>query len=567
LASKKISQNRQAGIRVAILIVGLVLLNMLAARFHGGLDLTKEKRFTLTGATRKMLANMDDYAVVDVLFTGKGVPAGFQRLQETVRERLQSFRDLSHGKVIFTFRDPMAGVAEKDKKQLYSSLMNRGANGINIRQNADEKYSEQVIFPSALITYHGKETAIQLLETHRGMKPLEALNFSESQLEYKFASAINGLMTPDKPRIAYIMGNGEALGWVTYDALTSLQQFYHVDTVDLNEGTHISAAYDAAIICKPTVPFDEKQKFKLDQYVMRGGHMLMMLDGAQASMDSLRNAQFIANSLDLGLEDMLFKWGVRLNTDLVEDMYSNQIFVNVGEQGQQETRPWIYLPVFMPVSQHPIARNLQVMGMYVSTLDTVANPEVKKTVLLESSQYSRSLMTPARISLSMLKYNPRQELFNKGHRATAVLLEGRFQSVFENRLAPGFVQALRDSIKQPFKPVADSAGSIVVVADGDIFLNGFNRQTGPYELGFWDVDGSRFDNKAFILNALEYMVYPAGLLEARNKDFRLRLLDGGRVRTERSRWQAVNILVPVALLIIFGSAYMFFRKRRYGTSA
>jgi ABC-2 type transport system permease protein len=567
LASKKISDNRQAGIRVAILIVGLVLLNMLAARFHGGLDLTREKRFTLTGSTKKMLGSMDDYAVVDVLFTGKNVPAGFQRLQETVRERLQSFRDASHGKVIFTFRDPMTGVAEKDKQQVYSNLMKRGAHGINIRQNAEEKYSEQVIFPSAIISYHGKETAVQLLETHRGLSPLEALNISESQLEYKIASAVNGLMTPDKPRIAYIMGNGEPLGWLTYDALTSLQQFYHVDTVDLNEGTHINTVYDAAIICKPTVAFDEKQKFKLDQYVMRGGHLLMMLDGAQAAMDSLRNAQFIANSQDLGLEDMLFKWGVRLNSDLVEDMYSNQIFVKVGEQGQDETRPWVYLPVFMPVSPHPIARNLQVMGMYVSTLDTVANPEIRKTVLLESSQYSRSLMTPARISMSMLKYNQNPALFNKGHRATAVLLEGRFQSVFQNRLAPGFVQALRDSIKQPFRPVADSAGSIVVVADGDVFLNGFSRREGPYELGFWDVDGSRYDNKAFIMNALEYMVYPTGLLDARNKDFRLRLLDGGRARAERSRWQAINILVPVALLLIFGSAYMFFRKRRYGAAA
>jgi gliding-associated putative ABC transporter substrate-binding component GldG len=569
LASKKISENRQAGIRVAVLVVGLVLLNMLAARFHAGLDLTRERRFTLTKPTRQMLRNMSDYAVVDVLFTGKGVPAGFQRLHETVRERLQSFRDISGGKVVFSFRDPMEGVAEKDKKQVYSNLIDRGVTGTNIRQNNEEKYSEQVIFPSALISYRGKEVAVPLLENHAGMKPLEALNFSESQLEYKLANAINGLMRPDKPRIAYIMGNGEILGWNTYDGITSLQQNYHVDTLDLNEGTHIPLVYSAAIICKPTVAFDDKQKFKLDQYVMNGGHLLMMLDGAQATMDSLRNEQFIATSVNLGLDDLLFKWGVRLNPDLVEDLVSNQIFVNVGssDQAQQERRSWFYLPVFMPVSQHPIARNLEVMSMYSSTLDTIANPEVKKTILLESSQYSRTVMTPARVSLSMLRYNPRSELYNKGHRATAVLLEGRFQSVFQNRLAPDFLNVLRDSLKMPYKSVADSAGSIVVVSDGDVFLNGFNRKSGPYEMGFWDVDGSRFDNKAFVMNALEYMIYPSGLLEARNKEFRLRLLDPGRSRDERSRWQAINIIVPLAMLLVFASAYLFFRKRRYGANA
>lgn len=565
MASKKISQNRQAGVRVGILLLVLVLLNVLAARFHTGLDLTREKRFTLTEPTRKMLGSMSDYAVVDVLFTGKGVPAGFQRLQETVRERLQSFRDASGGKVVFSFRDPMEGIAEKDKQQTYSNLINRGVVGTSIRQNADEKYSEQVIFPSALVTYKGKEVAVPLLENHQGMKPLEALNFSESQLEYKFASAINGLMAPDKPRVAYLAGNGQPLNWNTYDALTSLKQYYHLDTIDLTTGTYIPSIYAAAIICKPDTPFTDKEKFKIDQYVMNGGHLLLMLDGANAAMDSLRTQgmQFMATAANHGLDDMLFKWGVRLNADLLEDLTSNEIFVNVGQDNRQERRLWVYLPVFLPVSSHPIARNLEVMSLYASTLDTIANPEIRKTILLESSQYSRTVMTPARISLSMLKYNPRPELYNKGRRATAVLLEGRFQSVFQNRIAPEFAQILRDSLKQPYKAVAEKEGSMVVVSDGDIFMNGVNRQTGPYELGFWEVNQSRLDNKAFIMNALEYMIYPGGLLEARNKEFRLRLLDGGRVTQERSRWQAINIVVPLGVLFIFASVYLFYRKRRY----
>jgi gliding-associated putative ABC transporter substrate-binding component GldG len=204
-----------------------------------------------------------------------------------------------------------------------------------------------------------------------------------------------------------------------------------------------------------------------------------------------------------------------------------------------------------------------IMGMYVSTMDTIANPEVRKTILLESSQYSRPTMTPARISLSMLRYEPRQELYNKGYKPTAVLLEGKFQSVFQNRLAPEFLQILKDSIRQPYKEVADSEGSLIVVSDGDIFLNSMNRKTGPNEMGYWDVDNVQYANKSFILNCLEYLTDHSGILEARNKDVRLRLLDAGRAQTERSKWQTINIAVPLGLVLIFASAYIFFRRRRY----
>lgn len=568
MSSKKKAQNRQAGIRVFILLAVLICVNMLAARFHTGLDLTSEKRFTLTQPTKKMLRRLDGFIVVDVLLEGKNFPAGFQRLRESVRERLQSFRDLSGGKIVFNFRDPFEGKSEKEKGQVFSELAKKGVNGVNIRQNADQQYTEQIVFPYALVKYQGKETAVRLLESHLGFKPLEILNYSESQLEYKFASAINGLMRPDKPRIAYVMGNGEALGWLTFDAIKALQEVYHVDTFDLNSGTQIPIAYDAAIVCKPTQPFSDKSKFKLDQYVMNGGHLLMMLDGANASNDSLAHEQYLATGIDLNLDDMLFKWGVRINTDLIEDLQSNPIPVvvgMVGDQPQIELRRWFYMPVFIPTSQHPIVRNMDgVMSMYASSIDTVANPEVHKTVLLESSQYSRPTMTPARVSLSMTRYAPRPELYNKGYKPTAVLLEGRFGSVFQDRLPPDFLQILRDSLHTPYKPVADSNnGSIIVISDGDVFLNGFNEQTGPDEMGYWRYNKMRYANKAFILNCVEYLTDRNGLLEARNKDVRLRLIDGGRAKSERNMWQVVNLAVPLGLVLVFASAYIFFRKRKY----
>ncbi len=567
-SSKKKAQNRQAGIRVIILLGLLICINMLASHFHTGLDLTREKRFTLTNPTKKMLKSIKGFVVVDVLLKGKNFPAGFQRLQESLREELQRFRDVSGGKIVFKFRDPLDGKSDKEKNQVFTELAAKGVNAVNIRQSGDDKYSEQLAFPYAIVHYKGKESTVRLLESHVGYSPLEILNYSESQLEYKLASAINGLMRPDKPRIAYLMGNGEALGWGTYDALSNIQKLYHLDTVDLNAGTHIPSVYDAAIICKPSQSFNDKEKFKLDQYVMNGGHLLMFLDGANASMDSLSGEQFLATGLDLNLGDLLFKWGLRENNDLIEDLQSNPIPVVVGQMGDQpqiELRRWFYLPVFIPTSQHPIVRNMDgVMGMYVSSLDTLDNPDIKKTVLLASSKYSRPTMTPTRISLSMLRYPPRPELYNKGNLPVAVLLEGRFSSSFQDRLPPDFLRILKDSIKQPFKPIADSAnGAIIVVGDGDMMLNGLNQKTGPEEMGYWQYTNTRYANKAFLLNCLDYLTDPNGILEARNKDIRLRLLDAGRVERERTKWQVLNLAIPLGLVLIFASAFIFFRKRRY----
>lgn len=570
MSSKQKIHNRQAGFRVLILVGVLILLNILAGRFHGGIDLTQEHRFTLSKPTKKILKDLPEVVYVDVLLDGKNFPAGFQRLKESVRERLQSFRDASGGKIIFKFRDPFDGVGEDGKAKVFSKLAEKGMVGVNLRQGGEDKYSEQVIFPYANVKYRDKEFPIKLLESHIGFKPLENLNYSESQLEYKFASAIRSLLRPDKPHLAYLVGNGEPIDWHAYDALSTLQTLYHVDTVDLTTGTHIPTTYDVAVIVKPQAPFGDKEKFKLDQFVMKGGRLLLMMDAANASMDSLsRNSEeFLATVHDINLDDMLFKWGVRVNSDLIEDLQSNRIPVvtgMTGDQPQVELKNWFYMPVFIPTSQHPIVRNMDaIMSNFASTIDTVATPGIKKTILLESSKYSRPTMVPARISLSMLRYPPRQELYNKGNKATAVLLEGKFQSVFQDRLAPEFLQILKDSIHDAYKPMADSETAVIVVSDGDMFLNGVSPRTGPQELGYWEYDKTLYANKSFLLNCLEYLTDRSDILEARNKESRLRLLDAGRAKVERSKWQIVNLAAPLGALLIFASAFIFFRRRRYG---
>lgn len=555
---------------MVVLAAILICVNMLAARFHTGIDLTKEKKFTLTNATKHLLKGMDDVAVVTIYLEGE-FPAGFQRLREATREQLQSFREYSGGNVKFRFINPFEGKNEEEKEKIYLQLSEKGIFPINLQvQSSDEGYSEKFVWPWALVQYKGREAAVKLLENKMGLRSFDALSYSESQLEYKLANAIHRLENPTKPQIAYLVGHDEVIGLNAYDMLSTLADYYIVDTFDLSESLYIPSYYSAAIVNRPTKTFEDKDKFKIDQYIMNGGHVMWMLDKLHTPMDSLMiNKQFIALDYGLNLDDQLFKYGVRVNSDLVEDAQCIPMPVMVGQPGnpnpQMQLRPWMYFPVFVPESSHPIVKNLDgIYGMYVNTIDTIANPEVKKTILLSSSKYSRKSAAPLRVSLGMLNY-PLDELFKdpKEPLPVAVLLEGKFQSVFNNRLHPDFLKVLRDSLKREFIPSCDTPGKMIVVSDGEMFQNDFSSKAGPMEMGYWQYTQSNFSNKAFFLNCIEYLTDNSNLLEARTKDTQLRLLDKKRIKAEEKTWQAVNIIIPIVFVLVFASAYIFFRKRKY----
>lgn len=571
-STKRKVQKTQAIIRLLVVVGILICINMLAARYHKGLDLTKEKRFTLTAPTKKLLRNMDDVAVIDVYLEGN-FPAGFQRLKEATIERLQSFRDVAGTKVIYRFYNPIEGKSDDEQGKIYQQLAAKGITPINLRvQGEDNGYSEKFVFPYALVQYNGKEEAVRLLENNMGLNPLENLNHSEALLEYKFANAINKLSMPQKPEIAYIMGNGEALGLRTIDLLSTLPRYYKLDTLDLANSLYIPSTYKAIIINGPTMPFEDKDKFKIDQYVMNGGSILWAVDQINTPMDSLqRSEQFVAMDMGLNLNDMLFKYGARINYNLIEDLQCLSIPVTVGMQGdrpQIDLRPWIYYPVFGMESKHPIVKNMNyVMGRFVSSIDTIKNPEVKKTILLQSSKYSRVAAAPLRVSLSTLRYPQREDMFTKPNQPAAVLLEGKFRSLFKNRLHPDFLRVLRDSLNRDFKVSSDTIGKMILIADGDIMLNDFAQQTGPMEMGFWKYTQTRFANKEFILNCLEYLTDNSGLLAARSKDTRLRQLDPSRVKKEKNTWVITNIGVPLLYVGLFASVFLFFRKRKYERKA
>ena len=572
-SDKRKQQQNQAVIRLVILLAILVAVNLLASRFHKGFDLTKEKRFTLSDATKRMLGSLDDVAVVDVYLEGD-FPAGFERLSEATRERLQSFKEYGGTNLVFRFIDPFEGKAEEEKGQIAKSLFDKGVEPMSLNVRGSKNSSEQIIYPYALVQYKGKSMPVRLLENHLGMSPLEVLNYSESLLEYKLASAIHKLERPDKPGIAYIMGHGEQLGPHTHDLLTTLAQYYNVDTIDLPAEYHINhAVYSAAIINKPTEAFDEKEQFKIDQYLMRGGRVLWAIDMLRTPIDTLQQTgQFVTAPFDLNLDDLLFRYGVRVNNDLIEDVQCNPIplitgTINTG-QPQIELRPWPFLPVFIPDSKHPIVNNMDaVMGRFVNSIDTLSNKNTRKTILLRSSNYSRTAASPVRVSLSTLQFTPDPKLYTKPYQPAAVLVEGLFTSHFDKRLAPAFLKVLKDSLHYPFKPYVDSSTSMIVISDGDIMLNDVSQQRGLGEMGYWEYTQSLFANKNFILNCLEYLTDPNSLLEARSKDVKLRLLDAKRAEEEELKWQAINLGIPIALVLVFASCYLFFRKRRYETKA
>ena len=560
----KNKQQQQATIRIVLMAAILICANVLASYFHTGIDLTREKRFTLTKPVKNLLRNMPEVAVIDVYLKGK-FPAGLQRMQEAVRERLRSFKDIAGNKLIFRFTDPFEGKSDKEKKAISHDLENKGIRALELKTEDEDEYSMKPFFPYALVHCNGREMPIFLLDAPPGKSTQEQLSYSETMLEYKFAHAINELNKPARARLGYITGNGEALGMKTMDMLSSLPVAYDLDTLDLTHTNNISLAYDAIIINQPSEKFTGPQKLKIDQFVMHGGHILWVVNQLTASLDSLalHPPQQLALEQGLELDEVLFKYGVRVNNDLLEDMQCLPLPRTMND-GKPELHPWIYFPRLNPTADHPIVRNMDiVMGGFTNTIDTLRSPEIRKTVLLQSSKYSRSSRSPVRVSLSMMNYSLKNEMFTKHYLPVAMLLEGKFHSVYENRLAPEFLRYLADSVKEPFKPRCDTPNTMIVVSVGEIFSNGYSTKDGMLGMGYYRFTGEYFANKAFLLNCLEYLTDRSGVLEARSKDVKLRLLDNGRIKPEKAQWQFVNVGIPIACVLVFASCYFFFRRRRY----
>lgn len=562
---------------VPIVIVLLVALNWLAGLFHSSIDFTNEKRFTLSNSTKSVLKNLDSTVDITVLLAGD-IKSEFKKLSNSTKELLENFKNYGGRNIQYKFEIPGEGLDDSAKAKVFESLIGMGLRPTNqkVQLKEGEGNNNRQIFPGAIINYHGRSIAIDLLQgqvqkntfNSGDLLDKQSLNSAEALLEYKFANAIQKLTQKQVPVVAYAYGNGEPeYGFLPVnDVFETLGRNFIVDTVNVRTQPFISPEYDAVVIVKPVNQFSEDDKFKLDQYVMNGGRLLFFIDVLYAERDSLQNGDLIAYARDLNLSDLLFRYGVRINTDLIADKHSDVIPVEVGSvggQSQKQLLPWPYSPLLQPGSDNAIVKNqADVLAQFVNSIDTVEAARIKKTILLTTSNNAYTMETPARVALNSLQTEEDIKKFNRKNIPVAVLLEGKFTSLYANRAS----QAQLDTLKSyglGFMREAASPGKVIVVSDADIVMNQVSEAIGPLPMGTNKYTKIGYANKDFFLSCTEYLANKKNNLDAKAKDYTLRLLDIKKVEEERSLWQIVNIAVPVLLVCLFALFYQWRRKKKY----
>ena len=555
------------------LIVGFAAIIYLSSIIHSKIDLTAEKRFSISNATKDLLKNLDDKVEVQVFLTGN-LSSGFRKLEIATEELLSSFRDESNGKLSYTFKRPGEGLSDTLKSMLYDSLLSIGVRPFNNELNREEgEKTEQLIFPAAIIRYQGKLKVVDLMSGKSGADEESSLNYSEALLEFKFDDAIDKLIKKKFPIVAYAVGNGEPINPTVQDLVTTLSKNYRTGIFDLKKGILNADTIQALVIVKPSLPFTEIDKIKIDQYVMQGGKVLWFVDKLYAEFDSLLRSRsdFIAFDKNLELDDLLFKYGVRINSDLAQDLNCAKqplVIGNSGGQPQIERIPFPYYPLLMNPSGHPISRNLDhVLSIFPSSIDTVKAEGIKKTILLSTDTSSRTISSPNIVTLQSIKSENDLRYFNKSYLPVAVLLEGKFKSLYANR----FTQAMKDTVKNytgiDFLISGAKESKQIIVSDGDLVTNVVTQSQGALTMGTQQFENYQFANKEFLLNCLDYLVGNAAIIETRNKDFTLRLLDKTKVREQKTMWQLFNVIIPVLLVFIFTLTLQYQRRKKFTSSS
>jgi len=563
-------------------------ITYISALFNYRVDLTAEKRFSLTQPTKTLLHNLDSTVDIKVFLTGD-LPADYKKLSISVSDLLSEFRDLSGNKVKVSFEQPGEGLPDSSKAQLFDSLAQMGvvfeqSQNVSTENN---KATQQLIIPSAIVYYKNKPPfVIDLRSSRKVFKnfnvisdvPQEdkeaTLNAAEALLEFKFANAIDKLTRTYIPVIAYALGNGEPIDLRVNDLGESLRNDYRLATFDLKISYPDPSQIDALLIVKPSQAFTDEDKLKLDQFVMHGGKIMWCVDKLYAELDSLMRSQsdFVAFDRNLNVDDILFKYGVRINGDLVQDLNCAKIPIVVGTEANgspmMRRYPWPYYPFLTAKNNNPISKNLdQVLSVFPSSIDTVQAPGIQKTILLSTDTNSHRIGTPARVSLNSIK-NPDEFLEQyqanqSSYVPVAVLLEGKFTSLFANRLTKNIQDSVVRALSKPFEQVSEKSTKQIIMSDADIVTNAVTQTTGPLPMGEIPFENYRFANREFFLNCIDYLVSNNGIFQARNKDFTLRVLDKNKVEQQRTTWQFINIVVPVIVILLFGAVYQWRRKQTY----
>ncbi len=556
----------QSLIQLALFIGVLFFINILGNAFFTYIDLTEDKRYSLTAPTQDLLDNLDEIVYVKVLLEGE-FPAGFKRLQTATKEMLSEFNSQSSF-VEYEFENPTTGTADEINGRR-KELAKDGIYPTNLRVKDSDETTEKIIYPYAIFYYKGRSIPVNLLENEiAGMPPEIVLNNSVSLLEYKFTNAIQKLQMSKKPAIVFTKGHGELQAAQTQDLEKTLRRFYDTGRLNLDSVALISNEIDVLIVAKPTQPFSDKHKFKLDQYIMNGGKVIWLIDRLNATLDSLvTRMEYIPQERPLNLEDLLYRYGVRIQPNMILDLECTRIPLKSGQLGasaQMDKFNWYYHPIIAPTANHPIVKSLDRVNLFFpSSIDTVrTKTDIDKTILLQSSQYSRLQFPPTVLNFEILRYDPIPEKFNKPHQNVAVLLEGTFESDYKNKVTQSMIEGLKQ-LGHDFKSQSTPT-KMIVVSDGDIVKNLITSDGQAHPLGYNRFERTVFGaNKDFLINSIEYLMDKKGVFEARSKEVKLRLLDKVKAKNEKMKWRLINILIPLIFLLLFGFLYNFWRKRKY----
>lgn len=535
-------------------------MNIVGNRLYKRFDLTQDQRYTLSEATLNTFKDVDSPIIIDVFLDGD-FPSEYRRLQTETRQLLEEF-SLFNSEVKFSFINPMEDETNKDV--IMQQLIDRGLEPLQLSTTENGKSSQALIFPWALASYQEQTVKIPLIKNTIGATADETVTNSVQNLEYAFADGLKKLVTPKSKKIAILKGNGELGDGYIFDFVSTIRDHYFMapftlDSVINNPQGTLKALqkYDLIIAAKPSQAFTEEEKYVLDQYTMNGGKSLWLTESIVMDQDSLYNesGSAVAIMKDLNLNDFFFKYGVRINPEIVNDLYSAPIWLAMGEGSEAQFQPvqWQYSPLAGANPDHPITSNLNLVKFdFASQIDTLKN-SIKKTILLRSSDLTKLEGVPKQISLDMVTQDPNPESYTKGSQALAVLLEGEFTSVYNNRIKPFTISEEKNE---------SVTTKMIIISDGDVIKNDLVKGK-PQELGFDRWTGRKFGNKEFLENAVNYLLNDDGLINIRSKEVVIPFLDVQKVETEKSKWQFINIALPLVFLGVFGFVFNYFRKKRY----
>ena len=540
-------------------ILSLWLMNQVFTSYRFRIDMTEEKRYSIAPASQKILSGLQEPVTIESYLAGE-LPSNFKRFQKSIDDLLDQFTIYGGNNVQYRFIDPSQAKSTQARNEYMRSLVNKGLQPTNLTYTKDGQKSEKLVFPGVLITYGERELAVPLLKGNRNNTPEEMLNQSIEGLEFELISAIQSITETNRKRIAYIVGHGEPDSTALAGFTNAILGKYDLFKVNLTNRSTL-AGYDVVILGKPTEAFSEIEKFLLDQYVMNGGDLLVFVDALKVNMQDAEGEGTIALPYELNLEDLLFRYGVRINRDYVIDFNAGFFPVvsgNVGNQPRVELLPWPFFPIISNYGEHPLVKGLDATQLkFVSTIDTVKAVGIQKTPLIYTSQRTRVISPPVQVSFRDWQQEPQPEFFQSGPKAVGYLLEGKFTSLFRNRLLP------KGADPSQFRETSSGA-SVIVVSDGDFIRNDFNVQTGePLLLGVDPYARTTYANEEFLLRALSYLTDEDGVTLARNKEITIRPLDRAKIKDERSFWVMVNFGAPLVLIVLFGVAKFILRKRRY----